>query len=189
MKHLKYIIGVITLVALNFHGTALSQTWNSVFSHDTLVKVTLIPSKDSIRISDTLEVKVEILNAGSFPVHILSRLWFEEPSNVISHLTDKNGKKIKLGGGEEGLPAMLSAPSTLFLFAGEFWGSTLFFGANNFPKPGVYFLELTYQGCSKEFIKALIKRQMLKRSDLSAPADKFWHGEVRSNKIKVVVKK
>ncbi len=177
-----------------------SQTWQSIMLHDTLLKVELSTSKKAIHLSDPFEIEVKLLNAGKAEIVILSQLWLEGISNTRLEVTDNSGKEIKGVWGpkfdERGYIndtgytfAPDFPPSNLLLNPSEFWGTKLFFDASRLPKPGVYYFQITYFGCSPNFIKRLIKEDFIRKSDIRYPLKKYWSGEVKSNKMKIIVKK
>lgn len=196
LKDHKYFFILSLFFMFDLTRTASAQTFRSVLTHDSLLKVNLTASMDTLKTSDTLEVKVELTNAGTEDILILGNLWLKRNSNLfnaILHILDEHLKEVESPKtSAESLciiPAMESPPSTILLSSGQFWGLTLIFNANDFPKSGIYYLYLNYIGCSQAFIKKLIKEGLFKQSDLHAPMKEYWYGEIRSNKIRFVVKK
>lgn len=165
------------------------EKWDFIEPENTSIQVILVPSKDTISATDTLTIRVIIQNTGGFNL-ILADRW--DNYNVSFSYTDENGKDIGYLGDENGPHLFLvrnPRPSSLILGWDQFWGFNLVFLGKTFPKPGTYYIQVTYWGTSPELIKHLIENGHIKRSTIDAPMNKYWHGEVKSNKIKIVVKK
>ena len=187
----RFILRLIVPLVLIFEASssAYAQVWESISTHDTLVQLILTANKDTFRIGEMLEVKVEILNAGKESLYVLSRFvkrsqLGNDLENYDVQVTGEKGKPInffkvfKHDSIMGDLYAMEPSPSTLLLRKGEFWGTTFFWDTRRFSKPGIYFFQFTYYGCSPEFIQDLILYRILKPSDLRVPPKKIWHTKV-----------
>ncbi len=194
------IATIVAYATLANPNDVVGQTWESIMSHDTLLKIEISSARDSIRISDPFEIKVELQNVGKEEIAILSQLWLNGISNTKMEVTDALGKEVKNVWGpkfdEQGYKSDTGytfapdfPPSNLLLNPGEFWGATLFFEENRLPKPGIYYFQITYFGYTPQFIRRLIKEGFIRRSDLLYPSKRYWHGEIKSNRIKIIVRK
>jgi len=193
-KSAKLFVVQMLFIVLTASLIRAGEKWDFIELENTSVQAVLLPSKDTISATDTLIVRVTILNTGGLNL-ILADIWEDDSQNVSFSYTDEQGQDINFLSEIPGYNVFhcikIRNPwaSSLILGPGQFWGFTLEFFGRTFPKSGTYYFQVTYRGASPGFIKGLIESRRIERSKVEAPFNKYWHGEVKSNKIKIVVKK